>query len=79
MCLINSSRPTRACSGRHHQTHGHARRADALLLKAKEHLHLGGGDPPPPAAALAMPVPQHPTFTQAFGRRSDEEPPDPAA
>jgi hypothetical protein len=63
----------------HHHTHGHARRAEALLLKAKEHLHLGGGDQPPPTAALAMPVPQRPTFTQAIGRWSDEEPPDPAA
>jgi hypothetical protein len=65
----------------HHHTQGHARRAEALSLKAKEHLHLGGGDDPPPAVALAMPVPQRPTFTQAIGRWSteDEEPPDPAA
>jgi hypothetical protein len=63
----------------HHQQHGRVQRAQRLAIKASRHSCLGGGDEPPPAAALAMPVPRRPTFTQAIGRWSDEEPPDPAA
>jgi len=63
----------------HYRRRGNARRANSLLTKSLKHYALGGGDPLPPAAALAMPVPRCPTFMEAVGCHSGDEPRPPEA
>lgn len=63
----------------YHRRRGSLKKAKRLQAKAE--FYFQGSGPwrdPPRAAAIAVPVPERPTFTAAFGWRARRGPPDAA-